>query len=302
MSKVIAVVTLYRPDAFVLPRIIELSEQVDHVIAVDDGSPADYYEMLDKIEQNGFQVIRLSSNSGIAKALNAGIEIALSSGATFILTIDQDTTLEKSYVAKCLEVFRSSSKATSIGVVATDSVNSQPSIPGKYSPEGFGLVGEHIQSGMLISKECIESAGGMDERLFIDCVDTEFCARVLDSNFSIAIAPGSNILHSLGRREAYRPFGLRQFDEYGEEVTYQYHPPFRQYYIVRNNIDLCFRYFRKNPRWVASIIRREFKPRILPLYAGPSRLASFLAVCLGTAHGVMRRRGKIPTWLFKTIS
>ena len=302
MSKVIAVVTLYRPDAFVLPRIFELSKQVDHIIAVDDGSPANYFEILDKIEQNGLQVIRLSSNSGIAKALNAGIEVAVSNGATFVLTLDQDTTLEKSYVAKCLKVFRNSSKATNIGVVATDSVNSQPSIPARYSPEGFGLVGEHIQSGMLISKECLEFAGSMDDSLFIDCVDTEFCARVLQSNFSIAIAPGTNIIHSLGRRELYRPFGLRQLDENGEEVTYQYHPPFRQYYIVRNNIDLCFRYFRTNPRWVASIIRREFKPRILPLYAGPSRLASFLAVCVGTAHGVMRRRGKIPTWLYEAIT
>ena len=288
----------FRPDRDVVERARIHARQIDKLIVVDDGSP--HSSVLDELNDANFEVIRLTENSGIAKALNVGMQAALDQGADYILNLDQDSVLDSDYMGRVLETFRGAARATKLGVVLTDSVNHQPSIPPKYSPEGFGLLEEGIQSGLVVSAACLRGAGMLDERLFIDCVDIEFCLRVRDHGWNIAVAPGANITHSLGEQEPYRPFGRQRFAD-GKVVTFQYHKPFRQYYITRNNIDLCLRNLRRRPRWVVSVGRRELVPTVKTLIGSSQRRKQWLAVTVGTWHGLIRRRGKIPTWLASAV-
>lgn len=299
MPQVIGVMSTFCPDKFVIERARRHIKQLDLLIVVDDGSLNS--EILNDLTESVFEIIRLDENSGIAAALNTGMKTAISKGADFIVNLDQDSILEDSYIEKILSTFRKSATSTRLGIVVTDSVNNQPSIPPKYSPEGFGLVEEAIQSGMVIRAECLQDIGFLDERLFIDCVDIEFCLRAIDKGWNIAVAPGSNIIHSLGRLEAYKPFGLPRFRD-GEQIKYQYHPPFRRYYIVRNNIDLCIRNLKSRPRWVASVLRRELNPQLKTLLSGPNAGKQWLSLIMGLVHGLIRRRGKIPNWLSRVVS
>lgn len=299
MARVIGVMSTYRPDTEVVLRARAHAAQVDKLIVVDDGSPDS--SVLNGLTGDAFEVIRLAVNSGIAKALNAGMQAALDQGAEYILNLDQDSVLDDAYMSRVLSTFAGAARATRLGLVLTDSVNHQPSIPPKYSPEGFGLVEEGIQSGLVVSAECLRDAGMLDERLFIDCVDIEFCLRVRDHGWNIAVAPGANITHSLGQLEPLRPFGRQRFVD-GEPVMFQYHAPFRQYYITRNNIDLCLRNLCKRPRWAVSVARRELVPTVKTLIGSSQRRKQWLAVTVGTWHGLIRRRGKIPAWLAKGVS
>lgn len=298
MTRVIAVMSTFRPDAEVVERARIHAKQVDLLIAVDDGSHDS--SALSALNSAEFEVIRLTQNSGIAAALNAGTRRALELGADYVLHLDQDSVLDSDYVERVLATFTEAADASRLGIVLTDSVNHQPSIPPRYSPEGFGLVDEGIQSGLVVSAECLNDVGMLDERLFIDCVDIEFCLRARNHGWNIAVAAGANITHALGRLEPFKPFGRQRFHD-GKAATYQYHAPFREYYITRNNIDLCLRNLRRRPRWVVSVFRRELGPHVKVMVSGPHVGKHWLAIAVGTGHGLVRRRGKIPNWLANAV-
>ena len=292
-QRVIAVIPTFRPDEALLVGLRALAPQVAMVIVVDDGSPDDPAGILDLAGESGCEIVRSASNGGIAAALNIGIRMALAEGADFVLTLDQDTVLPGHYVSDCTTAFRIAAPATRLGVVCTDRVNGQPSVHELYTAEGLSLVREAIQSGFLISAECLGECGLFDERLFIDCVDTEFCLRIAQYGYRIAVGPGTDINHALGEQVALRPFGIARFDERGRPRTYEYHGPARQYFITRNNIDLFLRYFRIRPRWVLSAIKHEIGPTLTTIVSGPRRWRQLVATVIGTAHGLMRLRGPL---------
>jgi rhamnosyltransferase len=301
LSRVVAVVPTFHPDDRVIERLEALSAQVDSVIVVDDGSSADADSVLADIEGAGFRVVRTGENRGIAAALNTGTRLALDDHADFVVTIDQDSLLPDGYVRACLDVFEGAASATRLGVVTVDSINGHPSIPPRHSPEGFGLVGEAIQSGFVISADCLERCGLFDERLFIDCVDTEFCLRIGEMGYRIAIAAGTNLEHELGHQVPLKPFGIQRYHD-GVPATYEYHGPYRRYFIVRNNVDLWLRYARKQPRWVASSIRREINPSVRTILSGPQAQRQLLATLIGAVHGVRHVRGPMPARWRKALT
>ena len=300
MRTVFAVVPTFEPDLHVLERLSLLAVQVKHLIVVDDGSSAAASATLADIEKQGHELIRLPKNGGIAAALNTGIRVALARGADYVLTLDQDSVLGDGYVAACLRAFESTVQATHLGVILSDRINGQPAIPARFSPEGLGLVDEGIQSGAMISAGCLRSAGLMDERLVIDCVDTEYCLRVADHGFRLAVAPGTDMEHALGEMVPLRPFGLHNQHDVQTRL-YQYHSPFRQYYITRNNIDLVLRNFRSRRRWTLAVVKRQIGPTYNAVTSGPHRAKHFVAVVVGAAHGIARVRGPIPPGLLRFL-
>ncbi len=293
IPRVVAVVPLFRPDDRVVGNITALAAQVDAVYAVDDGSGEVADGVVAELGDAGVRVTRLERNSGIAAALNAGVRRALDDGADFVVNTDQDTLLPTGYVAACIDTFTRANAVTRLGIVCADAVNGAPSIPTWRSPEGLGLVPEAIQSGFVISRECLAKSGLFDERLVIDCVDTEFCMRVRARGFRIAVADGTDIAHELGEMVPYRPFGVRRRNRNGT-YEYQYHSPFRQYYITRNNIDLIFRYFRTHRRWTLAVVKRQTGPGIDAVLSGPERLRHAVAIAAGGVHGFLRIRGPVP--------
>ena len=302
-DRVIAVVPTFHPDEGVVRRLQALARQVGRVVVVDDGSGPTADAVLAQAEASGIDVHRLERNSGIAVALNTGVRTALAAGADYVLNVDQDTDLPEDYVGIALGIFDDANAVTRLGIVCVDAVNGAPALPTWVSPEGFGLVPEAIQTGFVISRECLEVGGLFDERLVIDCVDTEYCLRVRDRGFRIAVAKGTDIRHSIGRRAELRPFGIPlRHRESGRVATYQYHSPFRRYYIARNNIDLILRNVGRRPRWVAAVLRREMGGMIVSMVSGPQRIAQVLAITTGTVHGLVRRRGMIPGWLKALIT
>ncbi|MRX42914.1 glycosyltransferase [Agromyces kandeliae] len=301
-ARVIAVVPTFHPDHDVVENMRSLASQVDELIVVDDGTGPAADEVLERIgdEIANSRRIRLERNSGIARALNVGVRAAMDDGADFVVNTDQDTDLPAGYVVACLETFARANRVTRVGIVCTDRVNGQPSIPTWFSPEGIGLVPEAIQSGFVIARECLESAGLFDERLVIDCVDTEFCLRVRDHGFRIAIAEDTDITHALGEMVPFRPFGLTLAHRDGGHL-YQYHSPFRQYYIIRNNIDLVFRNFLRRRRWTLAVVKRQIGPTFDAIVSGPKRTKHLVATVVGGVHGLLRIRGPIPPRLLRYL-
>jgi GT2 family glycosyltransferase len=48
---------------------------------------------------------------------------------------------------------------------------------------------------MLVRKEAIDAVGGMDERFFLYCEETDFCLRIRQAGWSIVHMPQMTIFH-----------------------------------------------------------------------------------------------------------
>jgi len=292
VPRVVAVVPIYFPDAMVSEHVASLSAQVDEVILVDDGTTGYARVTVDALAASGTRVVMHDRNRGIAAALNTGTSLALNEGADFVITFDQDTQIPLGYVAACFEVLsRAAAGAVPVGIVAAGSINGSAVLPHEFEA-GIGLMRYAIQSGMMISADCLHACGLFDERLVIDAVDTEFCLRATSHGFAVAAALGTDLIHELGEQKPARLFGVRRMRD-GVERTYEHHAPFRQYYISRNAIDLALRYLTSEPRWSLANLRSEIINFGVGFAAGPDRGRHLAAALLGTTHGLVRKRGTL---------
>jgi rhamnosyltransferase len=90
-----------------------------------------------------------------------------------------------------------------------------------------------ISSGMLVPLETLKKTGFMEEALFIDHVDTEWCFRAAAHGFSCFGIGGAVMEHELGRKRKKIWLGRwRQIPD---------HPPERYFYLVRNTLWLVRR-------------------------------------------------------------
>jgi rhamnosyltransferase len=302
VPQVAAVVPVFFPDPATIGRMTALLGQVDILYVVDDGTTGDALQVLDGLVQDRVTVLRHDSNRGIAAALNTGTEAALAAGADFVLTVDQDTDLPAGYVVTCLGVFEQARVGgVKIGVVAAGSINGAPVLPHEFIA-GVGLMRYAIQSGLLISAECFLDCGLFDDRLVIDAVDTEFCLRVWDHGYGIAAGLGTDIVHELGTEMPAKTLFGRQRARDGVPRTYEYHAPFRQYYISRNGLDLFLRNLRSNRRWAVGAIKIDAYHFAIGFTAGPHRTKHAVAGALGLVHGLVRHRGKLSPWWSRRLT
>lgn len=283
-TRVVAVVPVFRPDDDVTAKIVRLLRQVPTVVVVDDGSGAALGSL-----PPGIEFIAHDRNRGIAAALNTGIARARELGATHVLTLDQDTLIGDDYVATSLTTIAQVTEAR-IGATVVDIVNGVASTPTWTSPEGIALAPEAIQSGMLIALECLDDAGDLDEHLFIDSVDREFCHRIRARGWSIAIATGASIEHTIGRLERQRG-----------GADYEWHEPFRQYYIARNGVIVARRFKAAEPEWSKVMLRTTWTEARKLVRNGPRRGHHAIASVVGVIHGIFGRRGPIPRWLARLL-
>lgn len=274
--RVVAVVAVFRPDDGFAERLARTAEQVDAVVVVDDGSGAA------PPESAGAEFISHGRNRGIAAALNTGIARARELDATHVLTLDQDTTLEDGYVATALGTLEAA-RETRLGVAVADVINGTPSVPTWWSPEGIALAPEAIQSGMVVPLAVLDAVGGFDDDLFIDSVDREFCHRLRASGWAVAIARGAEIRHAIGERMPLRGGG-----------EYEWHPPFRQYYMVRNGIVVARRFRRSDPEQSNLLLRSTWDESVKLIRNGPRRWKHALATGLGGVQGLFGSVGRIP--------
>jgi rhamnosyltransferase len=290
-SEVCAVVSAFNPDPETVDNIKWLLRYVSNVVVVDDGSPGNVVDALAALEELGAVVIRLSENSGIAKALNTGIREARERwNPEWIVTMDQDSRFSGDYIAAALVTAESSSDPASVGMVCAESHNHAqlPTLRGDGEPQIF----DPMTSGSLVRSTVLDSVGYLDEDFFIDCVDSEFNARLREHGFRALAGRGCNLEHSLGNARPMRILGWHA--RIGQKKLYvYYHAPFRVYYITRNSLVLARRFAMKQPVWVLRRIYMEIQSHIVRFGFGPNRRKHLIAALAGIRDARRQRMGKI---------
>lgn len=301
---VAAIIVTYKPELETLFRGLgAIARQVGRVVVVDNASgeiPVGRIENVVRDAGIEAKVIILPHNEGLGTAINVGIGEARSGGYPYVILFDQDSVSEVGMVARLKQAYQDlSEKGVRIGAVGPrfrDPENGSLSnfvnfIRGSIRPvscndlEGTVEAGFLISSGSFISMHAIDSIGGMDESLFIDHVDTEWCLRARAKGWSIYGVCGSIMEHSLG--ESRRRLWLLRWRNIPS------HAPFRYYYIFRNGILLA-----KNSQIQAeckrAILVYELKLLIYLLVLSHDRIKIMKMLLWGIADGMRNISGRMP--------
>lgn len=277
MRDVVLVVPLFEPTRCMIERLAQLGTAID-VVAVDDSPDLTDPAILRMFESVNVALLRHEHNRGIAAALNTGINFAISQlGAQTILTLDQDSEMPVDYPKVAFDMLANN---PSVGLVYPEMLNAVPQIG--YGQGNTWRALEPIQSGWLLRSEVIEEIGDFREELVIDCVDTDYYLRLLDSSWQAMPMFGANLVHSLGHTEVI-----------AGRFRYAWHSPLRQHYIVRNRLLTVRAHWRKHPRWAIRTLLRTATGALKALLFGAQRRASLVASAHGVLDGVFARTGII---------
>ena len=138
MLNVDGVVVLYNPTFEVLDNIESYSGSLRTLYVVDNSTEL-YPAFIEEIERISNAVyLRLEGNQGIAKALNLGAQQALSNGANWLLTMDQDSSFSNDAAADLIKQLTTLEGKSLVGVFSP-----------KHDVPGLSYSGVMHQQGVI---------------------------------------------------------------------------------------------------------------------------------------------------------
>lgn len=284
-KRIFSVIVTYNPD---LPNVKKLlgsliSSDVFPVI-VDNSSLNSFQSISDET----YKVISLYQNTGIAHAQNIGIDYCRSQNAQIIIFFDQDSTIPDAFflnklfdpIAKFGEkitapIYTDNNKGFTYPIVSINKSGTRTKNYPKPDDDNF-YTNIVISSGTAVLCDVFDSVGIMNDALFIDYVDTEWCLRCHQKSISILVIPSAVMSHSIGDN-TINLFLLKV----------PVHSASRRYYRIRNSIFLF--HFPHVPKLLAirevcfSIIHQ-----MIILACKEDRAKHIKALFRGLLHGFTR--------------
>ncbi|KWC10251.1 glycosyltransferase family 2 protein [Burkholderia ubonensis] len=289
-----AVVVFYNPDRACIERANRIANLCRCIVV--DNTPVDAHSP--EIERAldariGYQAN--ACNVGIATALNQGLERLIAEGFKYALLFDQDSEPTKQLVHELVRVTSECvARREAVAVVGPAYEDARlrgvaPFVRFGYfrlkriAPEGDTPIDVDflITSGSCVNLACWSDVGRMDDSLFIDFVDTEWCMRARSRGYRVVGIPWVRMQHELGE-EPIRPFGR----------SYPMHSPVRHYYLFRNAVALLKRRYVPWTWKSTELVKLPVRLVIYALYA-PDARAHLKMALRGIRHGLAGRMGML---------
>ncbi len=257
-KSICAVIVIFNPQVKELLRNLNaISRQVDSLVIVDNSDK----ETIGKLKQvfekeKNIFYLKNNENVGLAAAQNLGIHMAFKEGFEFTILFDQDSMPEQHMVAELVSAYirkeKQDKKIIGVGPYFLDPRSNLVPCSIRFGLLGIKRtpIGESkndrmvkteflVSSGLMFRTAHIVEMGVMDERLFIEHIDTEWCLRARKRGRSLYLVRSARMIHQLGSRVTrYWFFGWRYL---------AMNLPFRNYYIFRNSVLL---YKRPGVYWL----------------------------------------------------
>ncbi len=264
-QRVCAVIPTYDPDAARLRGVVEAVQgAVNGVVIVDNGSTEiDWLAFTSTYPS--LIVRKLARNHGVAKAQNEGIAAVRASGASLVLLLDQDSIPQPGMVQT---LQRSLTRLEETGRRVACIGPRQNADLRKRHGRGGPMERQYvISSGSLIPARVLAEVGDMEDDLFIDRVDVEWCMRARARGYQVYEDPDAVLDHKLGD-------GAVQHLWFGRWRALHRHVPPRYYYMFRNSLIL---------------FRRPYVPFAWAALEGMKLFGLFVAFgLLGARNGTLR--------------
>jgi rhamnosyltransferase len=289
--KICTGIVCYKPDYLLLSSIINYFQEQGVTVVLylnsDLDKPRDFL-------LKGVVVLGTGDNDGIAKAHSELMRYAITHSYNYMVVSDQDTVYPENYISSMKE-FVDSFKGVSVVCPAWINLNSNDNYPEKqYVLETDRMVLKHaeygdnlahgISSGMFVVLERLTSKQYIDEELFIDWVDNDFCWSLISSGHSIRYNARVSLSHNLG--DKVKTIG---------RVKFTTRPPIRDYYIVRNSLFLIL-YRRYKIKVKSYLFVKFFSHIILSLISSKSLVDFKERFCLlskAIYHSLIKKLGSL---------
>ena len=284
MSKntaICAVIVVYYPDLEILNKNISaIWQQVGGVVLVNNTPDPLCLAGLNE----DVKVIETGRNLGLGAAQNIGMHYAFNLNFEFVVQFDQDTLPADDYISNVYGCFHDLQKRGHcvglVGANVTD-IKTGKAVKPKLNPNlllgRYEIVNEVLSSGSLIPLGTFVKVGELDEAMFIDLVDFEYCWRIRAEGLLVVRPLSARIYHDLGD-------GV--FEIYGHRL-FGICSPFRHYYQFRNTLMLVLS-GRSSLLWSAkNVLKLLFKLIFFPILLdrGFLRLRFMLKGLLGAIMG-----------------
>ncbi|MED7788015.1 glycosyltransferase family 2 protein [Francisella sp. 19X1-34] len=239
MLKILSIVISYNPNIKGLNNLLESllninTTKIEHEILVVDNNSLNIVDIKNICLKKNIRLNKLKHNMGIAYAQNIGIKCAIKEKYNYILLSDQDSLFPQNYFSKMIKYFNNDVAAIGPAFININSGEKSGYIKSirmksfKQPKNEIHQVRHIIASGKIINVSSISKVGLMDEELFIDYVDLEWCWRAEKNDLKVLFNANISIKHFLGDGSAKI---LKK--------EYQVRSHIRYYYLIRNGIYLA---------------------------------------------------------------
>lgn len=294
-TRTCALIVAYNPDIHVLRKVLSsLAVNVEKIFVFDntvsDFSSENYKFCLDV----PLQVFSKSENIGIAAAQNLLLKKAQEEGFDFSIMSDQDTIFPAAYASDLIKYCfdRDDVAAVCPGWVDVNLLGEEK-YPGQYifdsrmrlkidrDESKILEVAHAISSGMVVNMRLLRQVGLMNEDLFIDWVDNEWCWRARASGLVLLAVPSVKVRHTLGDCTV-KVFG-KNFVKRGV---------MRNFYIIRNAIYLVI----NSPIPLSArayLAKKAIHHTIFSLIVSSNKFVELRWLARAWLHGLQGKLGKV---------
>ena len=234
--KIFALIVTFNPDLNSFGKnLAVISSQANKVIIVDNSNDNQIQIALkDHLENlNDVVLIQPKENLGIAYAQNIGFLYALKADADFVVTFDQDSSIEEGLIDSLYEEFKSveQQKKIKIACLGPSVINERNNV--RYEKyfrnsiqvsESVFSVKSIISSGTIYKTDVFAAIGFNKAEWFIDSIDIEWCYRARYLGYHVLMTTKVAMKHNLGTKDMKLPTGK----------SINIGSPFRLYYVYRN--------------------------------------------------------------------
>lgn len=295
---VAAVVVCFHPEPEALEALVRTLVLDCKPVVIVNNSPEVALAFIGQIPE--VHVLTPTQNLGVAAALNVGGSFALAQGCDAVIHFDQDSTPAEGLATRLWARYRAESADTSSSVRPVGALG--PMLQDRrdgcwlsiYAPYNWGRrplapkpnnvfdVDHMVTSGCLIPAQVLRQVGPMNEGLFIDAVDMEWCARARAAGLRLLIDGHERMSHAIG--EAPTWFMGRRL---------HLHKPFRVYYMLRNAF-LVARNHALPLGWRLTNLACVLRVGLVSVIVGQQRWARLGYFGMGLWHGICGRSGALP--------
>lgn len=230
------------------------------MLYVVDNSEKDNIDLVNIFAGCNSKIIYIpqKENIGVASALNIVAGLAKKDNYNWLLTMDQDSYFPGH---EFFNIWKTENQTQNIGLMAASYTHNYDRWQKEYSIH-FNEIHFIVTSGNIINLKAWEHIRGFEDKLFIDEVDHDYCLKLRKNNYRILISKKILMDHQIGEFYNTRNSVLN------ENRLLNLHSPVRYYYISRNTLFICRKYFFTDFKFVLARIYYLIKrfSKIILLY------------------------------------
>lgn len=264
MNKVLSIASVtvaYNGAAVLAKHLDSLKRQtrkLDEIIVVNNASSDNTLNLLAR-EYPEVTILDQSENSGVGGGFSAGMAYAaLKRKFDWMWLFDQDSVPAVDGLERLLAGLQQlDGTADSVAILAPVCTHAETGMPclglswrgGRLLPSAgdprqvITFVDSVISAGSLLRRQAVEVVGLPRADFFMDFVDHEHCLRLRRHGYRIAVVRDSVLNHSLGEPSKFNILGRTKY--------WTDHLPWREYYMIRNEVFTIWRYY---PKWNIKVL------------------------------------------------